>query len=320
MAVYTKLQHEEVKQFLEQYNINDLKSYQGIIEGVENTNYLIKTSQQDYILTIYEKRVDENDLPFFIKLLSNLSQNKFPCPKPIANKDNQKINKIKNKNAALVTFLNGKSKTKVTSEDCFEIGKITAQLHEITKKFDIKRKNNLSIESWEAILEKTIQQKINLEKSIIEKTKNYLGFLKEKWPKDLPTGIIHADLFTDNIFFTNNKVSGIIDFYFACNDFFAYEIAICLNSICFDNNSTFNMTKAKNLIDGYSSIRKLSDDEKKYLPILSMGAAMRFFLTRLYDFYHTDNKADVKIKDPFEYFKKLEFHSTIKSFNEYFIQ
>ncbi|MEY4370704.1 MAG: Homoserine kinase [Pseudomonadota bacterium] len=320
MAVYTKLQHEEVKQFLEQYNINDLKSYQGIIEGVENTNYLIKTSQQDYILTIYEKRVDENDLPFFIKLLSSLSENKFPCPKPIENKNNQKINKIKNKNAALVTFLNGKSKTKVTSEDCFEIGKVTAQLHEITKKFDIKRKNNLSIESWDAILERTIQQEINLEKSIIEKTKNYLGFLKEKWPKDLPTGIIHADLFTDNIFFTNNKVSGIIDFYFACNDFFAYEIAICLNSICFDNNSTFNMTKAKNFVDGYSSIRKLSDDEKKYLPILSMGAAMRFFLTRLYDFYHTDNKADVKIKDPFEFFKKLEFHSNIKSFNEYFIQ
>jgi homoserine kinase type II len=299
MAVYTKLEHEEVKQFLEQYNINDFKSYQGIIEGVENTNYLIKTSQQDYILTIYEKRVDENDLPFFIKLLSSLSENKFPCPKPIENKNNQKINKIKNKNAALVTFLNGKSKTKVTSEDCFEIGKITAQLHEITKKFDIKRKNKLSIESWEAILDKTIQQKNYLEKSIIEKTKNYLGFLKEKWPKNLPTGIIHADLFTDNIFFADNKVSGIIDFYFACNDFFAYEIAICLNSICFDNNSTFNMTKAKNLIDGYSSIRKLSDDEKKYLPILSMGAAMRFFLTRLYDFYHTDNKADVKIKDTF---------------------
>jgi len=138
-------------------------------------------------------------------------------------------------------------------------------------------------------------------------------------PKNLPQGIIHADLFPDNIFFTKNKVSGIIDFYFACNDFFAYEIAICINSICFDNNSTFNMTKAKNLIDGYSSIRTLGEEEKKFLPILSMGAAMRFFLTRLHDFYHTDNKAEVKIKDPFEYFKKIEFHSTIKNFNEYFI-
>jgi homoserine kinase type II len=319
MAVYTKLEHQEVRQFLEQYNINNFKDYKGITEGVENTNYLIKTSEQDYILTIYEKRVDENDLPFFIKLLSYLSENKFPCPKPIANKNNEKINRIKNKNAALVTFLNGQSKNKITSEECFEIGKITAQLHEITKKFDINRKNNLSIENWESIFEKTIKQKIDLEESIIKKTKNYLNFLKDKWPKNLPQGIIHADLFPDNIFFTNNKVSGIIDFYFACNDFFAYEIAICINSLCFDNNSTFNMTKAKNLIDGYTSIRTLSEDEKKYLPILSMGAAMRFFLTRLYDFYHTDNKADVKIKDPFEYLKKIEFHSTIKNFNEYFI-
>jgi homoserine kinase type II len=319
MAVYTKLEHQEVRQFLEQYNINNFKDYKGITEGVENTNYLIKTSEQDYILTIYEKRVDENDLPFFIKLLSYLSENKFPCPKPIANKNNEKINRIKNKNAALVTFLNGQSKNKITSEECFEIGKITAQLHEITKKFDINRKNNLSIENWESIFEKTIKQKIDLDESIIKKTKNYLNFLKDKWPKNLPQGIIHADLFPDNIFFRNNKVSGIIDFYFACNDFFAYEIAICINSLCFDNNSTFNMTKAKNLIDGYTSIKTLSEDEKKYLPILSMGAAMRFFLTRLYDFYHTDNKADVKIKDPFEYFKKIEFHSTIKNFNEYFI-
>ncbi|MEY3040808.1 MAG: Homoserine kinase [Pseudomonadota bacterium] len=319
MAVYTKLEHQEVRQFLEQYNINNFKDYKGITEGVENTNYLIKTSEQDYILTIYEKRVDENDLPFFIKLLSYLSENKFPCPKPIANKNNEKINRIKNKNAALVTFLNGQSKNKITSEECFEIGKITAQLHEITKKFNINRKNNLSIESWQNIFEKTIKQKIDLDETIIKKTKNYLNFLKDKWPKNLPQGIIHADLFPDNIFFTNNKVSGIIDFYFACNDFFAYEIAICINSLCFDNNSTFNMTKAKNLIDGYTSIRTLSEDEKKYLPILSMGAAMRFFLTRLYDFYHTDNKADVKIKDPFEYLKKIEFHSTIKNFNEYFI-
>ena len=319
MAVYTKLEHQEVRRFLEQYNINNLKDYKGITEGVENTNYLIKTSEQDYILTIYEKRVNENDLPFFIKLLSNLSENKFPCPKPIANKNNEKINKIKNKNAALVTFLSGQSKNRITSEDCFEIGKITAQLHEITRKFNINRKNSLSIESWQIIFEKTIKQKIDLDESTIKKTKNYLNFLKDKWPKDLPQGIIHADLFPDNIFFINNKVSGIIDFYFACNDFFAYEIAICINSICFDNNSTFNMTKAKNLIDGYSSVRTLSEDEKKYLPILSMGAAMRFFLTRLYDFYHTDNKADVKIKDPFEYLKKIEFHSTIKNFNEYFI-
>jgi homoserine kinase type II len=319
MAVYTKLAHQEVEQFLEQYNINNFKDYKGITEGVENTNYFINTLEQDYILTIYEKRVDENDLPFFINLLSNLSENKFPCPKPIANKNNEKINKIKNKNAALVTFLNGQSKNKITSEECFEIGKITAQLHEITKKFNVSRKNNLSIESWQNIFEKTIKKKIDLDETIIKKTKNYLNFLKDNWPKNLPQGIIHADLFPDNIFFTNNKVSGIIDFYFACNDFFAYEIAICINSICFDNNSTFNMTKAKNLIDGYSSIRTLSEEEKKFLPILSMGAAMRFFLTRLHDFYHTDNKADVKIKDPFEYFKKIEFHSTIKNFNEYFI-
>ncbi len=319
MAVYTKLEPQEISNFLEQYNIYNLKDYKGITEGVENTNYFVKTSKQDYILTIYEKRVAENDLPFFIKLLSNLSENKFPCPKPIANKNNEKINRIKNKNAALVTFLNGKSKNKITSEDCFEIGKIAAQLHELTEQFNLSRKNNLSIESWMNIFKKTIKEKIYLDETIIKKTRDYLFFLEKNWPKNLPQGIIHADLFPDNIFFMSNKISGIIDFYFACNDFFAYEIAICFNSICFDNNSTFNMTKAKNLIDGYSSIRRLSADEKKYLPILCMGAAMRFFLTRLYDFYNTDNKADVKIKDPFEYFKKIEFHSSIKNFNEYFI-
>ena len=319
MAVYTKLEPQEISNFLEQYNIYNFKDYKGITEGVENTNYFIKASEQDYILTIYEKRVAENDLPFFIELLSKLSEKKFPCPQPIANKNNKKINKIKNKNAALVTFLKGKSKNKVTSEDCFEIGKIAAQLHVLTKKINISRKNNLSIESWKSIFEKTIKEKIDLDETIIKKTKDYLFLLERSWPKNLPQGIIHADLFLDNIFFITNKVSGIIDFYFACNDFYAYEIAICFNSICFDNNSTFNMTKAKNLIDGYSSIRLLSNDEKKYLPILCMGAAMRFFLTRLYDFYNTDNKADVKIKDPFEYFKKIEFHSSIKNFNEYFI-
>ena len=155
MAVYTKLEHQEVEQFLKQYNINNFKDYKGITEGVENTNYFIKTSEQDYILTIYEKRVDENDLPFFIKLLSSLSENKFPCPKPIANKNNEKINKIKNKNAALVTFLSGKSKNKITSEDCFQIGKIAAQLHELTKQLKLSRKNNLSIENWKSIFEKT---------------------------------------------------------------------------------------------------------------------------------------------------------------------
>jgi homoserine kinase type II len=319
MAVYTKLEPQEISNFLEQYNIYNFKEYKGITEGVENTNYFIKASVQDYILTIYEKRVAENDLPFFIELLSKLSEEKFPCPQPIANKNNKKINKIKNKNAALVTFLKGKSKNKVTSEDCFEIGKIAAQLHELTKKINVSRKNNLSIESWKNIFEKTINEKIDLDETIIKKTKDYLFLLEKSWPKNLPQGIIHADLFLDNIFFITNKVSGIIDFYFDCNDFYAYEIAICFNSICFDNNSTFNMTKAKNLIDGYSSIRILSNDEKKYLPILCMGAAMRFFLTRLYDFYNTDNKADVKIKDPFEYFKKIEFHSSIKNFNEYFI-
>jgi homoserine kinase type II len=319
MAVYTKLEYEEINEFLKQYVISNFKEFKGITEGVENTNYLIKTTDNDYILTIYEKRVSENELPFFIKLLSRLSEKKFPCPKPLSNKNDEKINKIKNKNAALVTFLSGKSKNKLTSEDCYEIGKIAAQLHETTKEFDIKRKNNLSIDSWETIFEKIIKQNVNLDKSIVDRTTKYLKFLKENWPKDLPQGIIHADLFPDNIFFTNAKVSGIIDFYFACNDFFAYEIAICINSLCFDNKTTFNMTKAKNLIDGYSSIKTLSEAEKKYLPILSMGAAMRFFLTRLYDYYHTDNKAEVKIKDPFEYFKKLEFHSTIKNFSEYFI-
>jgi homoserine kinase type II len=317
MAVYTKLNFKEVNNFLKQYGIDDLKNFRGILQGVENTNYYIRTNSNEFILTIYEKRVDPKDLPFFLRLLTNLSKNNFISPKPLENLKNYTITKIKNKNATLVTFLKGKSKTKLTNNDCFEVGKVCAQLHNLTKKFEISRKNNLSINNWEKIFKKINKKK--LKKTSKEKIDNYLFLLKKNWPKKLPKGIIHADLFPDNIFFINKKISGVIDFYFACNDFFAYEIAICLNSLCFNNNSTFNIKKSKNLIKGYETIRKLTTKEKYFLPILAMGAAMRFFLTRLYDAHNTDKNASVKIKDPNEYLKKLEFHSKIRNFKEYFI-
>ena len=321
MAVYTKLSKIELNEFFTKYDLGKLLKYEGIKEGIENTNYFIQTEKGKYILTLYEKRVEEKDLPFFIGLMKNLYDKKFPSPKPIINKNGNYISDILKKKAAVVSFLDGRAKKILSPDDCCEVGISTAKMHLITKNLSGKRENKLSVNSWRMLFNKVKNECSKIHTNLPNIIEKNLTEVEENWPKDIPSGIIHADLFSDNIFFKSNKLSGIIDYYFACNDYYAFEIAICLNALCFEGdnaNLSFNVTKAKRFIDGYSSVRKLSDEEKNSLKVLCQGAAIRFLLTRVFDFLNLSEGALVKIKDPLEYLKRLEFHDNVKDYQDYF--
>ena len=321
MAVYTKLSENSLKEFFLKYNLGKLLSYKEIKEGIENTNYFIKTEKGKFILTLYEKRIEEKDLPFFIGLMRNLFDKNFPSPEPIINKNGNYISEVAGKKSAVVSFLDGESKKNLSPENCYDVGVYTAKLHLITKDLSGKRKNKLSVSSWRNIFNKVKNNCSKIHPNLPNIIETNLDIIEKNWPKNIPSGIIHADLFPDNIFFKNNKLSGIIDFYFSCNDFYAFEIAICLNALCFEGkneNLSFNVTKAKKFIDGYSKIRKLGEDEKKCLKILCQGAAIRFLLTRVFDYLNLIEGAIVKIKDPIEYLKRLEFHNNVKNYQDYF--
>ena len=321
MAVYTKFSKDDIKSILSNYLIGDLESYEGIQEGIENTNYFLLVNKKKYILTIYEKRVKEEDLPFFSKLMGALNKLGFKCPVPILNKRNEAISKFGNKKLMIVSFIEGKAKDVLSPEDCKSVGREAARMHEITKNFKIKRQNDLSVYSWRKIFNSVKDKCNHIHKDLPKLIESNLVDVEKNWPKNLPKGIIHADLFNDNIFFKQNKFSGIIDFYFSCNDYYIFEIAICFNALCFDgpqNKLSFNVTKAKKLIDGYNEIRKISDEEKKSIKVLSQGSALRFLLTRVFDALNTVDGAIVRVKDPMEYLKRLEFHKNSKNFEDYF--
>ena len=321
MAIYTKVSKDELVEFFSKYNLGKIESYHGIKEGIENTNYFIQTNKNKFILTIYEKRVQEKDLPFFMSLMRNLFDANFKSPEPIINKNGSYITEIVGKKAAVISFINGSSKKNLTPENCKEVGLETAKMHLITKNLVAKRKNELSLDSWKEIYKNVKKTCFKIHPQLSNIIEKNLIELEKNWPRNLPTGIIHADLFPDNIFFNKNKFNGIIDFYFSCNDFYAFEIAVCLNALCFEGtkeNLSFNVTKAKKFIDGYSKIRKISDDEKNSLKILSQGAALRFLLTRVFDYINLKKGAIVKIKDPIEYLKRLEFHNNVKNYQDYF--
>jgi len=321
MAVYTKLSEVELKEFFSKYSLGKLLKYEEIKEGIENTNYFILTEKGKYILTLYEKRVDEKELPFFIGLMRNLYDKNFPSPQPIINKNGNYISEVSNKKAAVVSFVDGEAKKILNPNECYQVGVNTGKLHSITKNLSGKRENKLSINSWRKIYNKVKKDCHKIHPKLTGIIQKNLDEIEKNWPKNIPQGIIHADLFPDNIFFKDNKLSGIIDFYFSCNDFYAFEIAVCLNALCFDGakeNLSFNVTKAKKFIDGYSSIRKLTEEEKKYLKILCQGAAIRFLLTRVFDYLNLIEGAIVKIKDPVEYLKRLEFHNNVKNYQDYF--
>ena len=322
MAIYTKLNKEQINNILLNYKLGNLKKFEGIKDGIENTNYLIETEKGKFILTIYEKRVNEEDLPFFSKLMLELSKKNFICPKPISNKNNSFISSHDDKKFMIVSFLEGKCKSNLSPPECKIIGKEIAKLHQITKDFNFKRENNLSVKSWRNIFAQVKDKCSKIHPDLPKLIEANLINIEKEWPKNLPSGIIHADLFNDNIFFKNNKFSGFIDFYFSCNDFYAFEIAICFNALCFDGlkqNLSFNVTKAKKLMEGYNEIRKISKEEKKSIKVLSQGAALRFLLTRVFDYINTVDDAVVKIKDPEEYLKRLEFHKNAKSYEDYLI-
>ena len=321
MAVYTQLNQNKIEEILSNYSLGKLDSFKGIEEGIENTNYFLSVNKKKLILTVYEKRVKTEDLPFFSNLMSSLNKANFKCPAPVRNNNNSTITNFNGKKLMIVSFLEGKAKSNLSPENCKAIGIETAKMHELTKNFKIKRHNDLSINSWRSLFDTVKDQCSTLHKDLPKLIEENLNSVEKNWPKDLPKGIIHADLFHDNIFFNKDKFSGIIDFYFSCEDFFAFEIAICFNALCFDGikeNLSFNVTKAKNFIDGYSSVRKLSDPEKQSIKVLSQGAALRFLLTRVFDALNTVEGAIVKVKDPIEYLQRLEFHKNSKNHEDYF--
>ena len=321
MAVYTKLKKENIEEILSNYSIGRLEEFKGIEDGIENTNYFLLVDNKKYILTIYERRVKEKDLPFFSDLMTGLDKENFKCPVPIKNKNNKTISGYKNKNLMIVSFLEGKAKNILNPDNCKSLGEEVARMHLITKNFKIQRQNDLSIGSWRKIFEQVKDKCTDIHKDLPKLIDANLTDVEKNWPKDLPRGIIHADLFSDNIFFKNEKFNGIIDFYFSCNDFYALEIAICFNALCFDgpkDNLSFNNTKAKNFMNGYSQLRKLTDGEKSSMKVMSQGSALRFLLTRVFDAINTIEGAIVKVKDPMEYLVRLEFHKNSKNFEDYF--
>ena len=321
MAVYTKFSKKNIEEILKNYSIGNLNFYEGIQEGIENTNYFLLVDKKKYILTIYEKRVKSSDLPFFSELMTGLNEANFKCPTPVINNNKKAITDYNDKKMMIVSFLEGKAKKNLTPQNCKLVGVEVAKMHEITKKFKIKRQNDLSINSWRKLFNSVKDECSKVHQDLPKLIEANLNDVEKNWPKNLPSGIIHADLFNDNIFFQNDKLSGFIDFYFSFNDYYAFEIAICFNALCFDglqNNLSFNVTKAKNFIKGYNSIRNLTENEKIGIKTLSQGAALRFLLTRVFDSLNTVEGAVVKVKDPIEYLKRLEFHKNSKNFEDYF--
>ncbi|MGF0536994.1 homoserine kinase [Agrobacterium sp. ES01] len=317
MAVYTDINEVDLKAFLDQYDAGDLLSYKGIAEGVENTNFLLHTTRDPLILTLYEKRVEKSDLPFFLGLMHHLAARDLSCPLPLPRKDGALLGELSGRPAALISFLEGMWLRKPEAKHCHEVGKALAAMHVAGEGFQIERPNALSLEGWKQLWDKSESRADEVERGLQAEIRAEIDFLDANWPIDLPAGVIHADLFPDNVFFLGDNLSGLIDFYFACNDFLAYDVSICLNAWCFEKDGAFNVTKSMALLEGYQSVRALSEEERAALPVLARGSALRFFLTRLYDWLTTPEGALVVKKDPLEYLKKLRFHRAVETSAEY---
>ncbi len=316
MAIYTEISFSQVQLILKDYNIGHLKKLIGIKKGIENTNYLLVTNKNKFILTIYEKRVNSKELPFFMHLMKKLNAKQINCPKPILNKKRKFLFTVEKKLASITSFVHGKEKKNHSLNESKIIGNNIAKLHLATKNIKLYRKNNLSLQSWFALnnlIKKSKSKKIN---RLCKWIDTILQDLKKQWPSNLPSGIIHADLFHDNIFFLKKKFSGFIDLYFSCNDAYVYDLAICINAICFDSKFKFKVNKAKALIKGYQQIRKLTQKEILALPYLLRGAAIRFYLTRLYDQLNQQKGAIVKVKNPNEFLQKIKFHLQFKQYEK----
>ena len=317
MAVYTDVTADDLTDFLSRYQIGELRSYKGIAEGVENSNFLLHTSAGNFILTLYEKRVAANDLPFFLGLMEHLAARGITCPQPVKNRQGGVLGKLAGRPAAIVTFLDGLWIRRPNPGHCAAVGEALARLHLAGKDFPNKRANALSIESWRALYAQAKERGDSVRPGLCAEIAKELDALDKSWPRDLPDGVIHADLFPDNVFFLGDRLSGLIDFYFACTDTLAYDVAVCLNAWCFEPDHSYNVTKGRALLRSYANVRALSAAERAALPMLARGAAMRFLLTRLVDWLAVPDGALVKPKDPLEYFRKLRFHQSVKSVSDY---
>jgi len=313
MAVHTVLSSTDIKKILNNYEIGGLKKYSGIKEGIENTNYLVDTTKNKFILTIYEERTRDDLLPFYMGVMYNSCTNGIKCPTPIKDKNGQLINIFKKKSYGFFKFINGKSKKVWSKNNCFEVGKELAKFHLINKNIITSNKNNFSLDFWNISFNK-YKDFMNKELSgSFEIVNEELKFLNKNWPLNLPEGIIHADLFPDNVLFSKSqKVSGMIDFYFACKDFFSYDIAILINAWCFPKNS-FNKIFMNNILKGYESVRKLQIVEKKKMNILLRGASLRFLLTRIIDAQKESENKILEIKNPEDFLIRLIFHKNINN-------
>ncbi len=317
MAVYTEVSDEDLGAFVAEYGLGNVVAFKGIAEGVENSNYLLQMESATYILTLYEKRVAQEDLPFFLGLMEHLAARGIPCPTPIHGRDGQALRKLCGKPAAIVTFLQGMWPRRVLPDHCRLLGSAMAAMHLAGEDFPMSRPNDLGPKGWEALFATCVERADSVRDGLALEIRGELDLLHESWPTDLPTGIVHADLFPDNVFFLGEGLSGLIDFYFACNDFFAYELAICLNAWCFEADGSFNITKAGQMIAAYRTMRPLGEKEIAALPTLARGAAMRFLLTRLYDWLNQPQGALVRPKDPLEFLRRLRFHKNVKSADAY---
>ena len=317
MAVYTDVSFEDLEAMLAAYDVGEPLSFKGIAEGVENSNFYLQTDRGSYFLTLYEKRVRESDLPFFLGLMEHLAARGIACPQPIRTRDGRQWTNVNGRPAALVSFLNGLSVRRPEVGHCASAGDAIARLHEAGADFALQRPNALGIGGWPELVDKTASGADGIERNLRELIATSYREVRTNWPSGLPRGIIHADLFPDNVLFMNAQVSGLIDFYFACDDAFAYDLAIMLNAWCFETDGAYNITKGKSLISAYRKRRELSDQEIAALPVLSTGAALRFLLTRLFDLLNHDPMALVRPKEPRDFSKRLRFHIKVKNPSEY---
>lgn len=317
MAVYTDVGAEELGLFLKDYDVGELLSYKGIAEGVENSNYLVHTTTGYFILTLYEKRVAVADLPFFLTLMGHLAARGVTCPQPVVTRSGAALGQIAGRPAALIHFLEGMWPRRPNAAHCAAVGEALAKLHVAGLDFPMRRANALSVAGWNALFDEAAPRADEFQEGLHDFIAAELSFHEHCWPRGLQEGVIHADLFPDNVFFLGGELSGLIDFYFACNDILAYDVAICLNAWCFEPDHSFNVTKAQALLKGYLKARPMPAAELAAMPVLARGAALRFLLTRLVDWLNVPPGALVKPKDPLEYIRKLRFHQNVTTMRDY---
>jgi homoserine kinase type II len=320
MAVYTDVSAEDLAAFIASYDLGELLSYKGIAEGVENSNFLLHTAAGHFILTLYEKRVAASDLPFFLALMEHLAGRGIVCPQPVKNRKGKTLGLVAGRPAAIVTFLDGLWIRRPDARHCAAVGEALAKLHLAGADFHPTRPNALSLAGWRALYAHCAARADEVQPGLKTIIENELAALEKSWPRALPQGVIHADLFPDNVFFLGDRLSGLIDFYFACTDTLAYDIAICLNAWCFENDYSYNVTKGRALLQGYAKVRRMSDAELEAMPVLGRGAALRFLLTRLVDWLDVPPGAMVRPKSPQEYFRKLRFHQAARSVRDYGVE